>query len=487
MKTNLMYFLLFLFVGTIFTSCKKEDDEPVIIDNPVYGMQVSGTATGDQVLVIDAKQVVEPSSDFAVKAERDGMLYGIHFLKAGEISFKEVLADSEVAYGLSDVATVTQEEETGEAFTYSKGKLVADGTGTFTIDADGLYYIMTDNETKMFWVMRINNFEINATGDKIAYVSGSAETATFEAKGVDIRAKFKLRMNTAWKFIAEDVEWLDLDAGGAEGDHCRPVISYGGTIDALLPEGDDIEVDNGGKLLDFTFTWTSGKKGIVGFSGAVEQAGDLPPAEYPENLYMIGGTIGGWDWEANAIEMVPVHSNPHLFWKIVWMEAGVADEGVKFAPEKAWGKDFGVDGDPVEGVYAKGTDNIPGPAESGYFMVVVNLKEETIEVNAPMVYGIGDTFGSWDAADEANLFTVDNANELIKFENVPNAGELRMHVAAATMTNEEGNAVDWWQAEFMVLNELIEYRGAGGDQDRVILVGGETINLKFKDDTGSIN
>jgi hypothetical protein len=39
----------------------------------------------------------------------------------------------------------------------------------------------------------------------------------------------------------------------------------------------------------------------------------------------------------------------------------------------------------------------------------------------------------------------------------------------------------------MVLNDMIEYRGKGGDQERVTLTGGETtIELNFRTGAGSI-
>jgi hypothetical protein len=317
--------------------------------------------------------------------------------------------------------------------------------------------------------------------------TGSADGVTFEVKAVDLRAVFKVRINTAWKFITTNVPWTDLAAGGAEGDHCRPVISYGGAADALTADGGDITIDNGGQLLDFTFTWTPGKKGIAGISITTTAAGELPPAEFPEAMFMIGASIGGWDWAANGIEMVPVHSNPHLFWKIVWIEAGVADAGFKFSPEKAWGKDFGVDAatGATEGVYGKGVDNVPDVAESGYYMVVVNLETETIEVNAPSVNGINPVFGDADWAGNIE-FTVDNTNKVITSPAFSADGALRMYVKANTLTNADGAAIDWWQAEFNVFDGVIEYRGTGNDQAAVNVTAGQTVSLDFANETGVI-
>jgi len=482
MKKNLFY-LMMLFVGlAVLVSC-DDDDDPKVIDNPTYGMQITGTATDGETFVIDAKQIIEPGSDFSIKEERDGMMYGIHYLKAGSFMFKEVTAVGEITYGVSAIGDSTQTAEAGAAFNYKRGKLVADATDEYTVAEAGLYYIITDKTTLNFWIMKINNFEISATGDLAEFVSGDETGATFEAKAVDIRGPFKVRINTSWKIIATDVAY-DGTSVTVE-DHVRMVTSYGGAIDVMTPDGDDITVDNGGKLLDFTFTWTPGSKGIAGVVGDVTQGAELPPLEFPEQLYMVGGSIGGWSWADNAIEMIPVEGNPHLFWRIVWIESGATDPGIKFCEELDWGKDFGVEGDAVDGVFAKGTANVPDVAESGSYVVVVNLEDETIEVNPAKVYGIGPVFGddSW-AGDVA--FTVDNTAETVYSPAFSADGELRMYADAATLTDASGAAIDWWRKEFITVSGVIEYRGLGGDQARLNVTAGQVITLDFSTDTGTI-
>jgi len=489
MKKSILFLMFTLIGGLIFTSCSDDDNNTPIIDNPVYGFQITGTATDGEALVISTPQIVEPSSDYATKLVRSGMNYGIFFLQAGEISFKNVDVEGETTYGVSDVSTRTQEAEAGEAFTYSQGTLVESETGTFTVESNGVYYVMTDEDTGLLIIMKINNFEISATGDKIEYVSGSSAGASFEAKNVDIRSVFKIRMNTAWKFVVVDDagEETVLPFGGDyPEDFARPVISYGGSLASLDPKGDDIEVDNGGKLLDFTISFDPSETGLGSLLGETAEGEELPPAEYPAQMFMIGASIGGWTWGENDIEMIPVHSNPHLFWRIVWIENGVTDAGIKFCEEQDWGKDFGVDGDAVEGVYQKGTSNVPDVYESGYYTVVVNLKDETIEIAAPSVNGIGSVFA--DDAWAGNIeFTVDNDNKVITSPAFSADGELRMYVKASTMTIEDGSAaVDWWQAEFIALDGIIEYRGTGNDQDRLNVTTGQTIALDFVNGTGTV-
>jgi hypothetical protein len=480
------FMLALAVIGLGFASCEK-DDGPKIVETPIYGMQVNGPATGDKVFTIDEAQIVEPSSDFDVKAARNGMNYGIYFLKAGEMNFSNVLADEKVEFGVKLDSTAVQTAETGHEFSFDALTLTPGGTDAYTVKADGLYYIMTDETSSRAWVMKINTFEINATGDEATYVSGSADGASFEIKGVELRSVFKVRMNSAWKFVLPGLPWTDLAAGGVDGDHCRPVISYGGSVDALTADGGDISIETD-KLLDMTFKWNPAEKGMKGITLEYAEGGDLPPPAFPENLYMTGAALGNgeWDWATNGLELTPVHSNPHLFFSVQWIAIG-DDVGFKFSPELDWGKDFGVGAETsTSGVFEKGTGNVT-VATAGYYTIVVNLKDETIEINEPMIYGIGDAFGGWDAAQAANMFTVDNDAEVITSPALSADADVRMHVGAQTMTVEDGSGpVDWWQAEFNVIDGKIEYRGTGDDQTAVPGTAGQVVTLNFKDGTGTI-
>ncbi len=490
MKKQWYYFLMMAIAALFITSCDDDDDSPVVIDVPIYGFQVTGTATGGEVYIIDQAQVAEPSSDFATKETQSGMNYGIYWLEAGDMSFSNVTVDGITTYSAANAIEVTQSAEVGgdeDAITYTAGDLVVDGTAAYSVATSGLYYIITDEVNMRFWTMSIDGFEINATGDVASIdAGGSAEGCTFSVEAVELRAAFKLRINKAWKFVFEDVPYAGATA--FPDDHARPVISYGaGSADGTLaPDGGDITIDTE-KLLNFTITWDPSVKGIAGITYTTEEGDELPAAEYPENMYMTGAALGTgeWSWETNAISMIPVHSNLHLFWSIQWVEIGT-DVGFKFCEEKAWGKDFAITGDATDFVYAKGGDNVT-VTEAGYYMIVVNLETETIEINpAPMIYGIGDAFGGWDAATAANIFTVDNTAKTIISPATTVDGNIRMHVAAATLTNAEGNAVDWWQSELSVIDGVITYRGAGDDLADVTTTVGQVATLDFVAGTGVI-
>jgi len=494
--------LSFTVVAFTFTSCDDEDEDPPVIETPDYGMQITGTATGDAVFVIDQQQMAEPSSDFTIKEVQAGMFYGIYYLTAGDAAFSYVAGDgSKTAYGVADLEVVSQSAEVGgddDAIEYTKGSLVADGTAALSVSEEGLYYIIADETNMKFWTLKIEGFEISAAGELVTMeADASASGAVFTSEiDVPAGANFKVRINKAWKFVFEDIPYAGASAASFPDDHARPIISYGGTISDdvinLEADGGDMTIDNVEddqvKKIVFTFTWDPTIKGIDGFINTYALGSNSEQTLYPENLYMIGGSLNGWDWGISDITMIPVIDNPHLFYSIVWLNGsddGADFNGIKFATAQEWGTDFGVSTDPVDYIYDKGGDNAAITA-SGTYMVVVNLLTEKIEVNpAPAIYAIGDAFGSWDAAVAANIYTVDNVNKVLVSPVAVADGALRTHATSSLFTDADGNATDWWRSELSLVSGSIEYR-TGDELSSDAIATGQSAKLDFAAGTGVI-
>ncbi|MCF8372114.1 MAG: SusF/SusE family outer membrane protein [Bacteroidales bacterium] len=364
--------------------------------------------------------------------------------------------------------------------TYSRGSFIETST-VFLVPENGLYHIALDLEVEKIVIVPVEYWGLiggatpNGWSDDTKMLPGtfSPNSMTFSVENVEmINNEFKFRYSGAWKVILDP----DFDLGfGNQG--IKVNCNLGGSIDNLIPGGANFANTVPG-IYSATMNWSLES----GYSATMTKTGNIITSPYPEELYMIGATVGGWDWATIDLPMVAVHSHPELFWKIVWMEAGIANEGIKFAPGREWIDDFGVYGDPTNGVWAKGSDNVPGPATSGYYMVVVDFDNATIEINQPTVYLIGDCVGSWDALDPDALLTVDNGNEVITITKNLAAGNLRMYAAATTL------AADWWQAEFNIYNNMIEFRGTGGDMAAVpVTAGNHTINLNFINHVGTIS
>lgn len=113
-----------------------------------------------------------------------------------------------------------------------------------------------------------------------------------------------------------------------------------------------------------------------------------------------------------------------------------------------------------------------------YLFHVLNGESKAINVYTPNVYLIGDTAGEWNVADSHKFEIPTTADGVFVSPAFAADAELRMCVSI------EG--FDWWQAEFIILDGKIEYRGTGGDQTRVSVTEGQKAYLNFTAGTGEI-
>ena len=216
----------------------------------------------------------------------------------------------------------------------------------------------------------------------------------------------------------------------------------------------------------------------------------LPPVVLPESMYIIGSGVGGWEWGSNALEMVPIHSNPGAFWRMTYIEK---DGEIKFNEVKeSNGEEFGFAGTTFGGPLKEDANvsdsegNIKVGKGGWYLMVVRTVIEGrdklyTVEFHEPNVYLTGDAVGNWDQT-EADLFTVPEGKdgEFVSpaVTAVPGEGGLRMCVKLPD--------TDWWKTEFILKGTQISYRGAGDDQDRISATVGQKAYLNFTAGTGSL-
>ncbi len=362
---------------------------------------------------------------------------------------------------------------------------VSGGNYTVTLDVANQKFSITQNSAAEFTIWTnvvldavgdgVSADNANATADPSSWKwgnvmvadndgkpSASAAVYTWKWTAITLEADkgFKLRTLNG---VASPLNGMTFDVGFDK-------IDVAASSSKVVDKGGNISVSEKGKYtIELSIDATNGdaKKIVI-----------TEYFEYPPALYVIGSAVGGWGWGTNDLPMIPVHSHPELFWRVLYLDK---DSEFKFFPLQNWDNGVGVTKDaPVEGVYTVGTENIKVP-ESGYYTVVVNLKDKTIELAEAAIYGMGDVFGGWDAAKPANKFTVDNAAKTISFASAPANGKLRMHAAAKTLK------CDWWQAEFNIISGDIAYRGTGGDQDAPSVVAGQKITLNFNTMKGTIN
>ncbi|MGQ1784379.1 SusF/SusE family outer membrane protein [Saccharicrinis sp. GN24d3] len=316
-----------------------------------------------------------------------------------------------------------------------------EGSETYTFDYPNVYLVGDYNATDPAWSPE------------------SGPALTRENEGV-YTIETVIKDGALLKFVGQQ-SWGDLDWGNLGGDGNTGVIGPKGT-------NGNIQFDGGDAAYTITLDLNKGTYMI-----------EAVPV-FPTTMYMIG-SFAGWNWD-NALEMIPVHSNPHLFWKITWFDA---DAKIKFNSAKAWdGGQFGKTGDnaDADGAWNKGDDDIPTGAE-GYKMIVVNLLTNTVQVTDPAVYAMGSAFGGWTMG--AYPFTTDAMDSKVLVSPAAVADDnARMYVSATTLTNADGNVIDWWQAEFNVYPGGIEYRGVGNDQVAAPILTGQKVKLNFSTESG---
>ena len=308
------------------------------------------------------------------------------YLTAGNFNIVEKSGATELTYGFKAGTMETFDSE-GDG-DETDGPVVTgefeDGAMAFNAPANGFYHVILDKNSGNVWFTKINHWAVMGDATDLGWsseypmtqVTLSATEAEWQITDLTLRERggFKFRYNDGWKITTDDfIIFANIGKGATDDEF----IMGGGTF--AYPEA-------GEGAYTVKLSWSVEE----GFSYSTERTGDVEPLpEYPDALYMIGsalntddsdvdGTPDGWQWDLTDMPMVPSHSKPHLFWKIVWL---YENESFKFAPGREWVGDFGKDGDGEDGVFDLGGENLPVPGESGYYMVVVNLDTDQVAIS----------------------------------------------------------------------------------------------------------
>lgn len=480
-KLNLAWLLLLAIFA--FAACEKDDEEkPILVED---GMYIVGEATPWADYDIKG-QLTSGRNEAASNAERAGLYEKYVALEAGkEFQIVEIAGKTATKYGpdaVIDHNTYGKYEQPNVIAKYGTYKV----GGSFSVTESGLYQIAFDKELKKVAIIPVKYWAIlgGATeagwSDTKMELDGTFSKTSMKFKVANLvlrEGNYKLRHGGGWKFGLDDTLATAT---------VKVNTNFGAAIDALVQGGADMAFAkaNEGKYT-VEIAWSAENIGM-GITATLTKTGTVEPLpEYPESLFMIGDGVGGWEWANVNLPMVPIWGHPYMFWKIVWMEAAGS---FKFAPAKVWANDFGKDGDvSADTVWTKGTQNIPVPGTAGYYMVVVDLKANKISVADPKVYLIGDCVGGYNANVAANKFTVDNANSVLTITKTLAAANLRIHTGHKWFPLQTPQAVDWWHAEFNIIDGTIQFRGKGGDQAAVpVTAGNKKIDLNFKTGVGTI-
>ena len=190
--------------------------------------------------------------------------------------------------------------------------------------------------------------------------------------------------------------------------------------------------------------------------------------EAPMNLFLTGDR---YSWGGTWKQLTPIYGTTDQFWTIIYLHEG---EQFKFAPQAGWGGDFGMEATVNDkagaGIVNEG-GNCKATKAGWYLLHVTNGMERVIDVLEPNVYLMGDAVGEWNIVP-AGKFTVPSTDdgEFVSPAFAKDC-ELRMCVSL--------DGFDWWKTEFIIANGDIDYRGRGGDQDRLNVTAGQKAYLNF--------
>lgn len=478
------FFGMLALMAITFTACPGPDDNPdldVVVEDGFY---VVGEATAIPSLSADGavKGLMAAGTNEVDKAKREGMYEKYIALEGGK-DFELVLREgtSEVRYGADLQLSDTLEGSDVPQIQVYQG-VMSENT-KMRVAESGLYHIILDLNTagdltdKLIMVVPVE-WGVRGAMNGWGYTAMTASafdksSMTFEVEAtVQDAGQFKFAHSNGWKF--------QLDQAGlvkAENNLGTNAEADGGEFTSLLPGGKNLPIARGKWKLTLTWNLSAGalEKSFTYASTLLEEI--IPT--YPDNLYMIGTQFGDWEWDsADVVDMVAVNTGDNnlgegQFWAVRYIEAG---KGFKFNSEKAWGSDFATRAT-TTGVTVDGGNCFV--AESGVYMILIDLKEDKMAVEPADVYGMGDAFGGWTEAAEAAKFTVAADGKTLE-ATTSASGDLRMYAASSIQTSA------WWTREFNVFDGTIVYRAKGGDQAAVPVTAGQKVTLNFNTGVGAI-
>ncbi|MEG2599852.1 MAG: SusF/SusE family outer membrane protein [Muribaculaceae bacterium] len=203
----------------------------------------------------------------------------------------------------------------------------------------------------------------------------------------------------------------------------------------------------------------------------------LPDLVLPPKMNMIG-QFCGWNW-TDAASMVPINGAPGSFWVIRYVKAG---EGFKFCPDRSWDTktDFGFKDLIIKNTAAGDVTDAEGNiviAKGGWYIFAIHTAikgrnfEHTLEILPPNVYVYGAANGgAWGNKPEWKFTIDEDPNAEYPFVSptvLATAGDDGSCLRLCIHPDEWDGKFDWWKSEFIYFSNMIEYRGAGGDQARI--------------------
>lgn len=259
LNLNAFIFLCLVSLSFLFSSCSKENDNP--LNNVTNGIYVKGgscalsdyTSTG----------MMKVTKNAVNQTQRSSLVELYIALKAGDPGIQIVTISNGTATVLSpggDFALVPDslklaDEPKNE---FWRGSYVEGGSTTFTVPTDGLYHIVLDTELKKIAILKVNwgvlgEGTLFGWDQSIPLPDQGFDLDSMVFKGVDItlrNASLKFRYSNGWMVYLDTTTPV---GGGATGVSAN--TNFGGSLDLLVSGGSNIPYPGDGRF-SVEFTWT---------------------------------------------------------------------------------------------------------------------------------------------------------------------------------------------------------------------------------------
>ena len=110
-----------------------------------------------------------------------------------------------------------------------------------------------------------------------------------------------------------------------------------------------------------------------------------------------------------------------------------------------------------------------------------------IEFRKPEVWLMGTVTpaAAWAELEDGCLFTIEGEGANAMFVSPAFANDAAADSGVRAYV-KLGDGIDWWKSEFRVIDNAIDYRGTGGDQERIMGTAGQKMYLNFTKEEGYI-
>lgn len=413
------------------------------------GFYVYGPATGAENIISD--NMMSRGVNEVDKTFRPGMKEKYLWLEGGKDFFLinyEAGKISKYSAILSDV-DLSAYDENPKGFVHS-GKLMTEDDvpagmelPAMQVAEDGFYHIIFDTNVEkdipqaQIIVMPVEWY-INGANVLDEEKKGAREV---KEDGTIIWTwdEVECAVGAAMKFKYDPSAWkINLDATG----DVRAEISLGDKMDGkntcsnytdkTIAEYNDIYLtgaeDQNGGVYKVTLTYTK-QQGEVGdsFKYNFERLRDL-------NSFLVGGYA-----------LTPMHADSKMdaSWAVRYLTAGTelkAESKIYNRETKQW----------EESIVATATVE-----NTGLNLIFFDNAEQTIALSEAQIYGIGPVFEGNETWSEKTFAYTVNEDGTVTSPAAVGDGVPRQYLLV------EG--ASWWQAEFVVTNGVVVYRGAGGE------------------------